>query len=79
MFESQAERQERLLLLAKVEKESEDLHEFLEALSQKPEVSESIPGVFARALHRLGWQSKLALMDPVSTEQSMVLKNVKTP
>ena len=68
--ESPAEREARLLAEAEAELLEEQKHLQQEALGQKSSSSEAAPGRFARALYRLGFQSKMPLVDPIVNEQS---------
>ena len=69
MTETPAEREARLLAIARDEVLVEARHNFQEAITANPVASESVPGLFARALFRLGFQSKLSGFDGVTVEK----------
>ena len=68
--ESPVEREARLLAEAEAELLEDQKHLQQEALGQKNSNSNAAPGLFARALYRLGFQSKMPLVDPIANEQS---------
>lgn len=63
-------REARLLAEAEAELETEKLHLFQESLATKSESNEAGPGRMARALFRLGFQSKLSGVDSVTLDNS---------
>ena len=74
MSESELDRERRLLQEAQAEIAEEAKHLFQESLVAKVDSASSAPGLFARALVRLGFQSKFATADPIAVEKASNLR-----
>jgi hypothetical protein len=66
MSETPVEREARLLAETREELTVEARHIFQDSLTAKPEIS--APDTFARILYRLGFQTKLPVVDAVVNE-----------